>query len=308
VAGMWTIAKKEIIDHLTSVRFIIIFAVLAILILCSAYEGVQHYFKEGSEMLIPGQSAFLAVFTWGITEKIAVVGSLLGIAIGFAAISQERDSGSLITLLTHPVFRDSVINGKLIAGACALTFASFTAIALALTTVITLTGVAPTGDEAARLLTFMVISGLYMVMWLGVSMLFSVVMRETTSSLLASIITWLISTNLIHSIASLIASIVAPLGGGIITPHRAGWKRHFEVMRAITRFSPTCCYRDVARSVLGSPFRGGLVIIETGKPVPAPPSLLECLSQSWPEITAILVVLAASFAASYLLFMKQEIR
>jgi len=305
---MWTIAKKEIIDHLTSVRFIIIFAVLTILILCSAYEGVQHYFKEGREMLIPGQSAFLAVFTWGITEKIAVVGSLLGIAIGFAAISQERDSGSLITLLTHPIFRDSVINGKLIAGACALIFASFTAIALALTTVITLTGVAPTGDETARILTFMGISGLYMVMWLGVSMLFSVIMRDTTSSLLASIITWLISTNLIYSIASLIASIMAPLGGGIIMPHRAGWKRHFEVMRAITRFSPTCCYRDVTRSVLGSPFRGSLVIIETGKPVPAPPSLLECLFQSWPEITVILAVLVASFAASYLLFMRQEIR
>ncbi|RLG94849.1 hypothetical protein DRO37_04285 [Candidatus Bathyarchaeota archaeon] len=308
MAGMWTIAKKEIIDHLTSVRFIIIFAVLVILILCSAYEGVQQYFKEGSRMLIPGQSAFLAVFTWGITEKIAVVGSLLGIAIGFAAISQERDSGSLITLLTHPVFRDSVINGKLMAGACALIFASFTAIALALTTVITLTGVAPTGDETARLLTFMGISGLYMIMWLGVSMFFSVVMRDTTSSLLASIITWLISTNLIYSIASLIASIVAPLGGGIITPHRIGWKRHFEVFRAITRFSPTCCYRDVAQSVLGSSFRGGLIIVEPGKPMPAPPSLLECLSQSWPEITVIVVVLVVSFAASYLLFMRQEIR
>jgi len=307
VAGMWTIAKKEIIDHLTSVRFIIIFAVLTILILCSAYEGVQHYFKEGREMLIPGQSAFLAVFTWGITEKIAVVGSLLGIAIGFAAISQERDSGSLITLLTHPVFRDSVINGKLIAGACALTFAAFTSIALALTTVITLTGVAPTGDEMARLLTFTVISSLYVVMWLSVSVLFSVMMPDTTSSLLASIITWLVSTDLIYSIASLIASIVVPFGGGI-TMHKIEWKRHFEVFRAITRFSPTCCYRDVARSVLGSPFRGGLVIIEPGKPMPAPPSLLECLSQSWPEITVIVVVLVASFAASYLLFMRQEIR
>ena len=304
---MWTIARKELIDHLTSVRFIIIFAVLTILILCSAYEGVQHYFKEGSEMLLLGQSAFLAVFTWGITEKIAVVGSLLGIAIGFAAVSQERDSGSLITLLTHPVFRDSVINGKLIAGACALTFAAFTSIALALTTVITLTGVAPTGDEMARLLTFTVISSLYVVMWLSVSVLFSVMMPDTTSSLLASIITWLVSTDLIYSIASLIASIVAPFGGGI-TMHKVEWKRHFEVFRAITRFSPTCCYRDVARSVLGSPFRGGLVIIEPGKPMPAPPSLLECLSQSWPEITVIVVVLVASFAASYLLFMRQEIR
>ncbi|MCD6529571.1 ABC transporter permease subunit [Candidatus Bathyarchaeota archaeon] len=303
---MWTIARKELIDHLTSVRFIIIFAVLTILVLCSAYEGVQQYFKEGSMMLMPGQSAFLAVFTWGITEKIAIVGSLLGIAIGFAAISQERDSGSLITLLTHPIFRDSVINGKLAAGACALTFAAFTSIALGLTTVITLTGVAPTGDEMARLLTFMGISSLYLIMWLGVSVLFSVMMRDTTSSLLASIITWLVSTDLIYSIASLIATLIAPFGGGVIM-HKEGWK-HFEVMRAITRFSPTCCYRDIAHSVLGSPFRSSVIVIEPGKPQPTPPSLLECLALSWPEITVIAVVLIAAFAASYVLFMRQEIR
>ncbi|RLG93136.1 hypothetical protein DRO37_08690, partial [Candidatus Bathyarchaeota archaeon] len=240
-------------------------------------------------------------------EKIAIVGSLLGIAIGFAAISQERDSGLLITLLTHPIFRDSVINGKLAAGACALTFAAFTSIALSLTTVITLTGVAPTGDEIARLLTFMGISSLYLIMWLGVSVLFSVMMRDTTSSLLASIITWLVSTDLIYSIASLIATLIAPFGG-VITHKEVEWKRHFEVMRAITRFSPTCCYRDIAHSVLGSPFRSSVIVIEPGKPQPTPPSLLECLALSWPEITVIAVVLIAAFAASYVLFMRQEIR
>ncbi|MCD6443494.1 ABC transporter permease [Candidatus Bathyarchaeota archaeon] len=307
MAGLWTIARKELIDHLSSIKFIVIFAVLTMLILCSAYEGVQQYFQEGAEVFIPGQSAFLAVFTWGITEKIAVIGPLLGIAIGFAAISQERDSGSLVTLLTHPVFRDSVINGKLVAGACTLTLASFTAIALGLATVITLTGVAPTGDEAARLLTFMVFTSLYMVMWLGVSMLFSVMMRDTSSSLLASIITWLVSTNLIYSIASLIANIVTPIHGGYI-PHKEEWERHFEVIRAIEMFSPTCCYREAARSILGSAFRGSVLIIEPGKPPPTPPSLLECLALSWPEITVIVAVLVATFAASYILFMRQEIR
>lgn len=307
MAGTWTIARKELTDHLTSVRFIIIFAVLTILILCSAYEGVQQYFGEDGMMPMPGQSAFLGVFTYGITEKIAIVGSILGIAIGFAAISQERDSGSLTTLLTHPVFRDSVINGKLAAGACALTLAAFTAIALGLATTITLTGVAPTGDETARLLTFMGFSGLYMVMWLGVGVFFSVMMRDVASSLLASIITWLVSTNLIYSIASLIAGIIAPFGGGAIIIDKGGWEKHFEVIRAITRFSPTWSYREVARSVLGSPFRG-LVIMEPGKPQPTPPNLLESLTMSWPEITVIAVVLVAAFAASYVLFMRQEIR
>lgn len=303
MAGTWTIARKELVDHLSSVRFLIIFAILTILILCSAYQGVQQFFKGNSTMIGPGQSAFLSVFTYGITENIAIVGSILGIAIGFAAISQERESRSLITLLTHPVFRDSVINGKLVAGACVLTLAAFTAIALGLATTITLTGVVPTEEELARLLTFMGISALYMVMWLGVGVFFSVVMRDVASSLLASIITWLVSASLIYSIAGVIATIIAPFGGG-----KEGWERHFQVFRAVTRFSPTYCYRYVAQSVLGSPFHGGGIIVKPGTPPPTPPNLLECLAMSWPEIMVIVVVLVAAFATSYVLFMRQEIR
>jgi hypothetical protein len=54
-------------------------------------------------------------------QTMVFFGPLLGLALGFDAINKEFSTGTLSILLGQPIFRDSVINGKLIAGATALT-------------------------------------------------------------------------------------------------------------------------------------------------------------------------------------------
>ncbi len=44
---------------------------------------------------------------------ITTIGAIIGIVIGFDAISGEREKGTLRFLLTQPLYRDTLINGKL---------------------------------------------------------------------------------------------------------------------------------------------------------------------------------------------------
>jgi ABC-2 type transport system permease protein len=50
----------------------------------------------------------------GIIQQIGWFAPLIGITLGFDAIIKERKSGSFNVLLTHPVFRDNIIVGKII--------------------------------------------------------------------------------------------------------------------------------------------------------------------------------------------------
>ena len=50
------------------------------------------------------------------SDFVAIVGPLLGIAFAFDAVNGERAEGTLPRLLSQPIYRDDVINGKFAAG------------------------------------------------------------------------------------------------------------------------------------------------------------------------------------------------
>jgi len=49
-----------------------------------------------------------------------VIGAILGASLGADAINKEVESGTIKTLLGHPVYRDEVINGKFLGNAFVL--------------------------------------------------------------------------------------------------------------------------------------------------------------------------------------------
>ncbi|MEM4156431.1 MAG: ABC transporter permease subunit, partial [Archaeoglobaceae archaeon] len=81
--------------------------------------------------------------------SVAFVGGIFGIALGFDLITREKESGTLRTLLTHPVFRDEIIIGKAIAAFFAI------CIAVAITSLFMLGALAmrytPSFDEIVNL-------------------------------------------------------------------------------------------------------------------------------------------------------------
>ena len=101
------------------------------------------------------------------------LGPLMGLAFGFDAISNERAEGTLPRLVSQPIHRDDVINGKflaslsvvaLILGAVMLTLAGFGIYQL---------GIIPSVDVALRLLAWYVVTVLYVGFWLAFAVLAS---------------------------------------------------------------------------------------------------------------------------------------
>ena len=54
---------------------------------------------------------------------VAITAPLLGVAFGFDAVNGERHQGTLPRLLSQPIHRDDVINGKFAAGLIAISLA-----------------------------------------------------------------------------------------------------------------------------------------------------------------------------------------
>ena len=126
--GGWLIvATKEFTDHLLSVRFVVL------LVLMALAAAVPLYFLADNIRSAPQAAGsnipalFLGLF-WvapsvnadlslpSVVGFIGLVGPLLGLAFAFDAINGERARGTLPRLLSQPIHRDDVINGKFVAG------------------------------------------------------------------------------------------------------------------------------------------------------------------------------------------------
>jgi ABC-2 type transport system permease protein len=143
MAGISVVAKKEFLDHVMGKKFLVILAILMIISLLTMHLGVESYNKqlesykertaeieEHPEIMPPRgmqeKTSILDVFQ-PMSFFFGFLGAILAIAIGFNLISGEKESGSLKSLLSHPVFRDTIINGKALGGMGALGFAMLVA-------------------------------------------------------------------------------------------------------------------------------------------------------------------------------------
>jgi ABC-type transport system involved in multi-copper enzyme maturation permease subunit len=139
MAGISVVAKKEFFDHVMGKKFMVILAILMIISLLAMQQGVESYnkqldsYKERTAEIVghpegmppggmPEKPSMLFVFQM-MSMLFGILGAILAIAIGFNLISGEKESGSLKSLLSHPVFRDTIINGKALGGMGALGFA-----------------------------------------------------------------------------------------------------------------------------------------------------------------------------------------
>ena len=137
-------------------------------------------------------------------------------------------------------------------------------------------------------------------------MLFSVVLRRVASSLLTSIGVWLFFSVFILLVAPAIANALVPAADGT----QAELIRNSEVQRMILRFSPNTLFQE-ATTVILLPLVRSLGVItqsQAAHMIPNPISLGQSLILIWPHLTSLVSLSAICFAASYVLFMRQEIR
>jgi len=318
MAGALTVCQKELADHLGSKRYIILFALILVLSTLSAYQGAE-YIKNNP------QAGFIDIFSgaqfgFSFTSLMVFFGPIIGLSLGFDAINKERTSGSLSVLLSQPIYRDSVINGKFLAGISALSLLTVTTVGIMCGIAMPILGFGPDLEDVSRIILFTLLTILYLAFWLALGLLYSVVAKKTSTSILMSVATWLFFSIVIAIIAALIASILVPItipretsgeniGRILRSPElRRLLMKRFSTQMSIQRISPAYLYNEASIAILGiSRGRLGFIGPAEGKPFRSL-ELTQGLTASWPQITAIAAGLVVCFAVSYVLFLRLEIR
>ncbi len=160
--------------------------------------------------------SMLTIF-YSIMSTISLVGMALAVAIGFDLISKEKEEGSLKSLLSHPIFRDSVINGKALAAvalmAVAIGVTFFLVIAFLL-----LNGIVPAGDDLARVLAFFGATLLYCIVFLGISIMVSTLVKNSTMSILCILGIFLVAYSLPGASYNISSIVIGPPPQWPVTP------------------------------------------------------------------------------------------
>jgi ABC-2 type transport system permease protein len=310
--GLLPIFRKELADNFGSRRFLILFCLVLISGLGASYVAAQSIREEASRAT--ETSVFLLLFTASngtlppFVSFIGFLGPLVGLALGFDAINGEMARGTLSRLLAQPIYRDSVINGKFLAG--------LTTIALMLTCItllaaglgIQMIGQPPSAEDLARLVMFLVLSIVYVAFWMAAAILFSILFRQMATAALAGIALWLVCAFFVGMLAGIMADIIVPLGQD---PAPMQVLRNDEVRRGLARISPTRLYTEATSTVM-NPSRnmlGDLVLAsEIRGMLPRPVSLVQSLLLVWPQVAGLVALTCVCFALSYIRFMRQEIR
>jgi ABC-2 type transport system permease protein len=312
--GLAAVYRKELADHFSSKRFVILFALVMIAGLGASYVAAQSIRDELSRTAGTSSSVFLMVFTASngslpaFVTFIGFLGPLVGLALGFDAINGEQARGTLSRLLAQPIYRDSVINGKFLAGLSTIAVMLVTITLLAAGLGIPLVGQPPAAGDVARLVLFLAVSVIYVAFWMAAAILFSILFRQTATAALAGIALWIVCAFFVGMLAGVAADLIVPLGQD---PAAAQVLRNDEVRRGLARISPTRLYAE-ATSTLMNPSKnmlGELVLAsEVRGMLPNPLSLGQSLLLVWPQVTSLVAATCLLFAASYIRFMRQEIR
>lgn len=307
--GLVTVFWKELSDHFSSVRFLVLLAlvylagVLAIYVTASAI-------KEGGGA---GEFVFLYLFTArgealpSFLNFIALFVPIIGIALGFDAINSERAGGTLSRVLSQPLFRDAVINGKFLAGVATMGIMLLSIILIVAGMGLRLLGVPPGSEEVLRLAAFFFLTLIYGAFWMGIAVLFSILLQRAATSALASIAMWFFFLFFMSIIAGVIAQTLVPVAQDSSMSVAV---QNEEVRRLVMLFSPSSLY-DEATAVLLVPQLRSLGPVMVGDAVymlANPLTLDQSLLMVWPHISTLVGLTVLCFGISYIRFMREEIR
>jgi len=316
--GISAVYKKEFTDHFSSYRFVILFALIAMVSVVTSYMAGIHL-KESLEGVAKPKFVFLMLFNttgalFSLVQFVAFFGPLIGIVLGFDSINRERADGTLIKISSQPIYRDSIINGKFLAGVTTISIMLVSIVLVISGLGLMLLGVVPGMEEVWRLVIYVLISIFYISFWLGLSILFSIFFRSIATSALAAVALWIFLSFFVSLGAGVLADLVAPVDAQGRESAEAV-VRNIRVKEFISLFSPMSLYTNASATII-DPMRktpealvlmGPMEKLSAGRfqnPLPMWQSILVV----YPYIVVLIALTLACFGISYLVFMMQEIR
>lgn len=315
--GWAVVARKEMADLFLSVRFSLLLILLALIAAGGIYAAagaVSEVAPEANEV----PALFLRVFTLQpaqfvppLYQLIAFLAPLLGIAFAFDAVNSERSQGTLPRLLSQPLYRDDVINGKFLAALAVIATVLVSLVILVSGVAVLRLGILPDAVEITRLVTWTAVTLLYVGFWLALAMLCSVVFRSAAASALLAIFAWLILVLLFSLVVGIVANTVRPPGTDAADPATVA---NATFADGLNHISPSTLYSEATIYLLSpevntqSPIVTGAQFLESQSQLPSQLSVTQSLILAVPQITGLLAMMLVCFIAAYILFMRQEVR
>lgn len=317
--GLAAVFRKEIADHFSSRRFLILLALIFIAGLAATYVAAQSIRDAVTASGASARFVFLLLFTASngqlppFVAFITFLGPLMGLALGFDAINSEQARGTLSRVLSQPVYRDAVINGKFLAGITTI-FVMILVIGLILSGLgLRLIGIPPTAEEILRIAAFFFLTAVYVAFWMSLSITFSIFFRQTATSALAGIAVWIVCTFFVGMLAGIGATVLVPQA---FAPDAtvADVVQLQTVQQTISRLSPMTLYSEATFTLLSPTTRTLLplqllgMMPEAQGMVLTPLPFTLSLQLVWPQIVGLVAATVLCFAVAYVRFMRQEIR
>lgn len=203
---MLTLAKKEISDAFKNKLFIIILAMLLLLVVTAVVLGSYQVkvnvdsYNQSVELLksigktelppAPGFNPLSA--SKSFANYVGLLGALMAIVLGNAAIVKEQRGGTMRLILSRRVSRNTFLGGKIAGNLALLLFISIFSFAVTLFAVAIISRAAIAADDIARLCLFFVVSFLYMAVFLLLGMFMAIFVRGGNRTLLITVIIWLV--------------------------------------------------------------------------------------------------------------------
>ncbi len=308
-SGLGAVIAKEMADNLTSVRMLILEALIVLVAGGTVWVAMENIRSTISE----DQFLYLKLFTTGQSPLPAFVEflgfllvPLIAIFLIFDSVNGEFNRRTMSRVLAQPIFRDALLLGKFLGGLATLALV-FTAIWLLIFGLGLLRlGVPPGGEEVARILLLLVATIFYGGIWLALGLVFSVSFRQPATAALAGIATWLLFAFLWSIIAGILAQSLSPMQYG--TPDEQLAQASVEL--TLQRISPNMLFTEVMSVLLNPEVRwtGLIFTSQLEGAILSPLPLDQSLLLVWPQLTALIAGTILLFALAYVLFQRQEIR
>jgi ABC-2 type transport system permease protein len=317
-------------------------------------EELQALQQQLDMLINPPMPSVLYVFG-GLNESSGFSGGyfslilmLLSIALGFDLITREKEEGSLKSLLSHPVYRDSVINGKLI-GALAILVIVMGSVFLVTLSIMLFYGVVPTGDDLLRIAAYFLTALLYCGVFFAIATLFSTLAKTSAMSILfvlSVIVALIIVPTFAPKVADAImgpapaftpipidiidgkenvsggTAAISPISSKMI-PWNPEVEQYYQKKQMIIdsidtvspmysfdyRLSPAILYKQGGNS---GPILYRSDSLKSDSMISyqlyKEPTLLESLGYVWVTLLALIVELIVPLAISYVMFMRADVR
>ena len=300
---------KELSDHFSSLRFLILLVLIilpGILAIYFAGQVIQQDVEQNPTefvflRLLTSDASFLSLATF-----LGYFGPLVGIMLGFDSMSGEYARGTLSRVLSQPIYRDSLINGKFLAGLTTVAILWVSILLVVIGLGIMMLGFPPNAEELWRMLFFTIVGVLYIGFWLALAMLLSLLLQRTVTAALASVATWLFLGLFLGVLAWGTAYLMVP------APDSAEEAAKRATIEAVVgNMSPSVLYSESVRLLL-NPVERSLVPFTSEQQLEGllatPLGLGQSLLFVWPLVSTLLALVAICFGIAYIKFMRTEIR